>query len=264
MSSTIEDGGGDDDDYGGEEGLDDFPIVGSAQEILDDKPSASSSSFDFPAEEEVSFSGKSENYCVCFIDMVNSTVVTSGLASAKLVRYYSIFLNATAAIAKNFGAKVIKNAGDCLIYYFPATSDPASNAAFSDVLECCTAMIDANKVINARLNTEGLPPLGYRISADYGKVEVARSATSNSDDLFGSTMNLCAKINSKAPKNGVVVGADLYRVIQSIPAVAELYNFEQVCSYLVGPEQQQYPVFSVARRQKRNIVNPFKVMPARS
>jgi hypothetical protein len=172
--------------------------------------------------------------------MVNSTAVTSGLAPAKLVRYYSIFLNATAAIAKNFGAKIIKNAGDCLIYYFPATSDSASQVAFSDVLECCTAMIDANRVINARLNIEGLPPLGYRISADYGKVEVARSATSNSDDLFGSTMNLCAKINSKAERNGMVVGADLHRVIQSIPAVVELYQFEQVGSYLVGVEQQKY------------------------
>jgi class 3 adenylate cyclase len=234
----------------------DYPLVGSAQE------SQAGPFSDFPAD-EVSFSGRSESYCVCFIDMVNSTAVTSGLAPAKLVRYYYIFLNPTAAIAKNFGANIIKNAGDCLIYYFPATSDSASQVAFSDVLECCTAMIDANRVINARLNIESLPPLGYRISADYGKVEVARSATSNSDDLFGSTMNLCAKINSKAERNGMVVGADLHRVIQSIPAVVELYQFEQVGSYLVGVEQQKYAVFSVARRQKRNTVNPFKAMPAR-
>jgi len=49
-------------------------------------------------------------------------------------------------------------------------------------------------------------PLSYRISADYGRVEVARSTTSQSDDLFGPTMNICSKINSKAPSNGVAIG----------------------------------------------------------
>ena len=31
----------------------------------------------------------------------------------------------------------------------------------------------ANKIINAKLNEEGLPSLQYKISADYGIVEVA-------------------------------------------------------------------------------------------
>jgi hypothetical protein len=67
--------------------------------------------------------------------------------------------------------------------------------AFSDILECCSTMIEAHRFINAQLNEERLPPLSYRISADYGMVEIVRSITSASDDLFGSTMNRCAKIN---------------------------------------------------------------------
>jgi len=47
----------------------------------------------------------------------------------------------------------------------------------------------------AKLHEERLPSLDYRISADYGIVQVARSKSLQCDDLFGSTVNVCAKIN---------------------------------------------------------------------
>jgi two-component system response regulator ChvI len=80
------------------------------------------------------------------------------------------------------------------------------------VLECCITMIEARNTINQK---EELPSISYRISADYGRVEVARSATSQSDDLFGPIMNMCSKINSKAPSNGIAIGDGLYKIIQS-------------------------------------------------
>ena len=74
-------------------------------------------------------------------------------------------------------------------------------------------MISVNPILNAKLQKEdGLPNLSYRISADYGRVEVATSLTSASEDLFGPTVNLCAKINSKAEPNGMVIGNNLYQV----------------------------------------------------
>ena len=55
--------------------------------------------------------------------MVNSSQITAKIADGnKIKRYYEIFLNAMATLAKNFGAKVIKNVGDALIFYFPDTS----------------------------------------------------------------------------------------------------------------------------------------------
>jgi len=82
-------------------------------------------------------------------------------------------------------------------------------------VECFVTMIDAHDTINQKLHEEQLPSLNYRISADYGRVEVAKSATSQSDDLFGKIMNVCSKINSKALPNGAVLGDGLYRLIQS-------------------------------------------------
>jgi hypothetical protein len=68
--------------------------------------------------EEIAFSGKVQKCCVCFIDMVGSTKISSDLTAAQLSRYYEIFLNTIARIAGNFGAKIVKNAGDALIFLF--------------------------------------------------------------------------------------------------------------------------------------------------
>jgi class 3 adenylate cyclase len=120
-----------------------------------------------------------------------------------------------ASIAKNYGAKIIKNAGDCLIYYFSDTSDKSNPQSFRNVLDCSTTMVSAHRVINARLLEEKLPSLNYRISADY-EVEFARMQSSKTDDLFGAAMNKCAKINSKAPANGIVIGEEFFKIIRPL------------------------------------------------
>jgi two-component system, OmpR family, response regulator ChvI len=177
-------------------------------------------------EQEVCFI-RSQNCCVCFVDMVNSTQITADINDPeKLRKYYGIFLNTIAAIARNFRAKIIKNAGDCLIFYFPETTDSTNKAAFRDVLECCITMIAARCTMNTKLYEEKLPSVSYRISADYGRVQVARSSTSGRDDLFGSTMNVCAKINSMAQPNGIVIGGDLYQIVKSFSSSLDYdYNY---------------------------------------
>lgn len=213
---------------------------------------------------EVSFSGQRKKYCVCFIDMVNSTVIASSLTGAQIARYYSLFLNSMSTIAKNYGAKIVKNAGDCLIYYFPETSDSNNGAPFVDVLDCCNTMIEAHRFINSSLNNEGLPGLNYRISADYGMMEIAKSSTSTSDDLFGSAMNRCAKINSKAKENGIVIGNELFGVVSSFSSIDEQYSFEEASSSNTDNSQKRYPIYFVQSKQKRTVLNPFKRVSARS
>jgi class 3 adenylate cyclase len=236
--------------------IDDFPfpsfITSKPEDILQHSWVASQ-------EEEVSFSGLRENYCVCFIDMMNSTKIASNLAGVELDKYYSIFLNAMATIVRNFGGKIIKNAGDALIYYFPDTAGSSNNnisAAFKDVLECGITMMAAHRALNSKMQSERLPPLNYRISADYGVVAVAKSKSSQSDDLFGSAMNLCAKINSKAPTNGMIIGEDLYQLVKSL----EDFRFERV-NERSDTKSSQYPTYIVQTKRKRNILNPFKRVP---
>lgn len=184
---------------------------------------------------------------------MNSTKIASNLAGAELDKYYSIFLNAMATIVRNFGGKIIKNAGDALIYYFPDTADSSKTSALKDVLECGVTMIAAHGAINSRMQAERLPSLNYRVSADYGMVAVAKSKSSQTDDLFGSAMNLCAKINSKAPANGMVIGKGLYQLVKSL----EDFRFERVKEQSDN-KYNQYPAYIVQTKQKRNILNPFK------
>ena len=145
--------------------------------------------------------------CVCFVDIVDSTKNTCDInGSDKIQRYYSIFLNTMSSIIKNHNGKVIKNSGDGLLYYFPKTVDSKNELAFQDVLDCGLAtMIEANKSINQNLTQKGLSSICYRISANYGKVELAISENSHNVDLFGPPVNICSKINHLASSNEIIV-----------------------------------------------------------
>jgi CheY-like chemotaxis protein/class 3 adenylate cyclase len=193
--------------------------------------------------------------------MVNSSQITAKIADGnKIKKYYEIFLNAMAALAKNFGAKVIKNIGDALLFYFPDTSDSKNMIAFKEVLECCTAIIAAHEFINMRLEAEGLPPVSYRISADYGRIEVATTVTSGAEDLFGPTVNMCAKINSQAEPNGIVIGGDLHEIMKRFSF--KEYSFDQIGKKHPIGVRYSYPVYSVVRKDavpaRNNALNVFK------
>jgi two-component system response regulator ChvI len=206
------------------------------------------------ASEEICFLPNSQNYCVCFVDMVDSTSITAEISDHQKIRqYYSIFINTMAILVKNYGAKIVKNAGDALIFYFPDSSDPAQESAFKDILECFTVMILARDIINAKLDAQNLPPVSYRISADYGRVEVATSTSSRTEDLFGSTMNICAKINSMAEPNGIVIGGDLYQIIKSFSFIDNNgYGFNELRGGCSVGLKYRYPVYCVSSRNLTN------------
>jgi CheY-like chemotaxis protein/class 3 adenylate cyclase len=197
----------------------------------------------FDLVKEISFLDRSMNCCIVFVDIVNSTSIISEIYDRQKVRrYYSIFINTMAVLANNYSAKIIKNAGDALIFYFPDSSDPANEAAFKDILECFTTMILARDIINTKLHSENLPSVSHRISADYGRVEVATSTSTRGEDLFGSTMNICAKINPMAEPNGIVIGGDLYQIIKSFSFI-DKYQFRELQGYSIG-FNHKYPVYA--------------------
>src|ERR671910_211481 len=219
-----------------------------------DTSGADDSLFIFDLAKEISFLDHSQNYCVCFVDMVDSTKITAEISDRrKIGQYYAIFINTMAIVAKNNGAQIAKNAGDALIFYFPETSDSDNEAAFNNPFECFTTMILAHDIINSKLHSESLPSVSYRISADYGRVEIATSTSSKSEDLFGSTMNICAKINSMAEPNGIVIGGDLYQIIKSFSFVNNRYEFSELRGgYSIG-FNHRYPVYRALRKNTSGI-----------
>src|ERR671923_2280557 len=229
-------------------------MKGSSEDVIDSLRAEDPLSLSDLASKEISFLDRSMNCCIGFVDILNSTTVTAEIYNhpKKIGQYYSIFINTMAILVKNYGAKIVKSAGDALIFYFPQTSDTSNEEAFNDAFECFTTMILARDIINAKLHSEGLPSVSYRISADYGKVEVATSTSSRGgEDLFGSTMNICAKINSMAEANGIVIGGDLYRIIQSFSFFNNRYKFRELQGYSIG-FNHKYPVYRASLSKNNN------------
>ena len=209
---------------------------------------------------EVLFSNKSENYCICFIDIVGSTQITAKITpSEKVGKFYSTFINAVASIVKDHNGKIVKTVGDGVLFFFPGTSNIEDIEAFVDALECCLALISSRNTINFNLYEEKLPGISYRISAEYGRVEVAKSDRSASYDLFGTTVNFCAKINKNAPPNGIVIGSDLYTIVSSFPALADRYNIQEIGELHLRTGKRRYPIYEISgqngkRTMSRNLI----------
>ncbi|MGI0012454.1 MAG: response regulator [Nitrososphaera sp.] len=191
---------------------------------------------------ELSFS-RSENYCVCVVDIVNSTKAVAEITDPTRVRrYYCLFINSISSIAKKFRGKVIKNMGDAVAFYFPDTKNTGFSRPFKDVINCGARIIDTRDLISQMLVEEKLPSIRYRISADFGKLEIADGGASGSEDFFGSTMNVVSKINKIATPNSMVIGGDLYQIINRFNFSE--YTFRATQGYSLG-FRQTYPVYAL-------------------
>lgn len=187
------------------------------------------------------FSEQSENYLVCIVDIIGSTKLTERLSDLEVSKFYNIFLSSISIIVKDFDGIVVKNVGDSILCYFPKThsKDPTS---LKNALECCLTLSDFNYQLNKKLEHENLPSIKYRISSTYGSVRAAQIATSSVKDIFGSTVNRCAKINYLAPPNGIVIDSSLYEMIRT----TESYNFKLIDDSPISKEFGD--VYTVSRK----------------
>ena len=71
--------------------------------------------------------------------------------------------------------------------------------------------------------------------------------------MFGSTINICSKINRRAAPNGMVIGGDLYTVLRSL-GFTENFRMHAIGEYAGGLSRYSYPIYSVTPRQTRNIL----------
>ena len=186
----------------------------------------------------ISFEEIHQNYCVGIVDIVNSTKIISKLSQKEGCVYYSVFLNTIGYIAQSHGAKVVKNIGDGVLFYFPKNSAQSLNCA----LECTAKMLEASEMINNIFQKRKMPKIQYRISLDYGPLMLAKYLTSSCKDIFGPTVNLCAKLNRIAKPNGLVIGSDMYQIVKK----SKQYKFIEV-DELQSTLKQDYPVYLVEK-----------------
>ena len=203
-------------------------------------------------EEQITFINFSHNYCVCFIDVVDSTKITAEInESSKIQEFYSVFLNTMASIIKNHKGRAIKNVGDGLLYYFPRTFNLKNEFAFQNALDCGLSMIAENENLNRYYHHNGLSSIRYRISANYGRVELAVSLNSNNIDLFGSPVNECSKINHLAHPNQMIIHSNLHEILKKTRFYNK-YLFTNMSNHQFYGDTN-YVIYSVDRREGKKL-----------
>ena len=188
----------------------------------------------------LTFSSTYKNCCVGWVDIVESTKITSRLSKSKVSPFYCLFLNQMSTIVRESGGVVVKNVGDSLLFYFPKTSNNPERSVVVDAIECGLKMIDYHTILNSLMLEIGLPNVNYRVSVDYGEVMITKPESSSNDDIFGSTVNFCAKMNKMTAPNTLIIGGDLHQIAKSL----EEYKFELLCEYHNGLKHR-YPLYNV-------------------
>jgi adenylate cyclase len=197
--------------------------------------------WDFASQpDNILFSEKTCTCCVGFIDMVDSTRITSGLTRSQMSKYYSLFINWVNGIIRGYDGKVVKNTGDGLLFYFILLGD----SYFRTLRNCLNSAITLSilhRNVNEKFISESLPELNYRTSLDYGEVSFAQTVDSTTLDIFSTTVNLCAKINKVADPDKVIIGGDLYRIARNLSG----YDFHEI-KETISISNRAYPLYTVS------------------
>jgi CheY-like chemotaxis protein len=127
---------------------------------------------------------------------------------------------------------------------------------FKRAIECCFKSLDERYKINDELARQHLPPFNFRMSLDYGVLNLALVGDYSQTDLFGSTLNLCSKINSSSLSipNEIIIGDNLYRFLKSFPtgtaAAVNNYYFINNGEYKIT-ETNRYLTYNIKRINNR-------------
>ncbi|HEX2408224.1 MAG TPA: response regulator [Nitrososphaeraceae archaeon] len=138
--------------------------------------------------------------------------------------------------------------GDSLLFYFPKTGDVKNIEGFREVIECGFNILDERYSINQELSKQQLPPFNYRISMDYGVLDLALVGEYSQIDLFGTTINLCSKINTSSIPNEIIIGDNFYRILKSLPTMLHNYNFINHTNYQIT-ESNPYSLYNIKRKK---------------
>ena len=198
----------------------------------------------------IRFSGNSIKSCIGFIDLVDSTKNTITMDNLEYIRkYYSTFINSASEVVKSYSGKVIKNIGDCLLFYFPKTTDFKDMEVFRETIDCGFKILDERYIVNQELYKQHLPPFNYRITMDYGVLDLALVGDYSQIDLFGSSINLCSKINSSSLSipNEIVIGDNFYRILKSFSNIINKYDFINNGEFKVS-ENIRYLIYIIKRK----------------
>jgi adenylate cyclase len=151
---------------------------------------------------------------VMYVDLVDSTEMSSDLPIDKLVTVIRAFTHELSSVIENYDGLILKYVGDGIISFFPSGFN--KYLACDKAVECAKSMIDIIKNgINPILSKCDYPTLSIKIGIDEGENAIVQYGYDKSSliDIVGYSMNIAAKITALTNKNKISVGEDIYKLL---------------------------------------------------
>ncbi|KAF6242509.1 adenylate/guanylate cyclase domain-containing protein [Nitrosopumilus sp. b1] len=183
------------------------------------------------------FSKEKKESCVCLVDLVGSVKITQSLSEEQKRRYYEIFSDSVIEIVRKHKGVPVKFIDDAILFYFPVGSDNV----FQQSIDCCLNLAESSSAINKKMESEGLPGIGYRISSTFGSIQIVGGGDKIVSDIFGESVNMCFKINPYALPNSLIIDSIMYEKAKTLD-----FSFTKLDESIV--KELDYKVFIVHRK----------------
>jgi adenylate cyclase len=185
------------------------------------------------------------DFAVIFVDMVNSTRMSTELAPDFLSKIVTVFTQEVSYIIEHFGGSVLKFVGDACIGYFPSSQN------FDNIVFCGESVVSVvRNAINPLLLQMGHAGIEVKVTSDYGPHTIVRYGSDRERshvDIISVTMNLAAKMQSVTRGGQMVIGYSLYKKLSDdLQQRFEKANLDQIkWNYHNLAEQKPYQLYIV-------------------
>jgi adenylate cyclase len=186
------------------------------------------------------------DFAVIFVDLVNSTRMSTELAPDFLSKIVTVFTQEVSYVIEHFGGYVLKFVGDACIGYF------LSSQNFDNIILCGESVVCVvRNAINPLLLQMGHAGIEVKVTSDYGQHTIVRYGSDRERshvDIISATMNLAAKMQSVTRGSQMVIGNLLYKKLSDdLQQRFEKANLGQIkWNYHNLAEQKPYQLYIIS------------------
>jgi len=159
---------------------------------------------------------------VLYVDLVGSTQLIMELPQNQLAAIISSFAQEMAYVIKQHRGFILKFVGDAVIGYFIKKEQVR---VADSAVSCAESMIKVLKMgINPVLQQYDYPDLQVKIGIDYGENTIILYGDDEDShvDLLGPSMNMAAKIQSRAHPDQILIGELVFEKLH--PPIQEYFK----------------------------------------
>ena len=173
----------------------------------------------FEEKQEVKSVHSRKNLTIFFSDIIQFTDLTDTMEPEKLAKVINSYLSEMTTIAVKSGGTIDKFIGDAIMVFF---GDPETEGEVQDALKCVEmAILMRQRVEELQKHWKKMGVingLGIRMGISTGFCTVGNFGSDLRLDytVLGSPVNLAARLQSAAERNGILIDENTYNLINDV------------------------------------------------